>query len=209
MNIICPLCQSESTLFYKKNETYYKCTNCFGVFEDEKDRLNLTHEKIRYETHDNDVEDKNYQKFVSPITSSIFKDFQRESLGLDFGAGEGPIVSKVLQDNGFSVSQYDPFFHKNEELLNLKYDYIACCEVMEHFYHPEKEFELLRSMLKKGSKLYCMTEIYSDEVDFEKWYYKNDPTHVFFYSKETIKYIKNRFNFSSCEIKGRLVIFSC
>ncbi len=204
----CPLCDNEAILFYKDKEAYYKCNNCLGIFEDEKDRVNLELEKKRYEMHDNNVEDKNYQKFVLPITSSILKDYNKDSKGLDFGAGEGPIVSKVLDDNGFNIVQYDPFFHINIELLDFKYDYIASCEVIEHFYQPKKEFKLLRSMLKKGSKLYCMTELYNENINFETWYYKKDPTHVFFYQKETFEYIKKEFGFSSLEIDGRLVTFS-
>jgi len=61
---------------------------------------------------------------------------------------------------------YDPFFHPKSELLAKKYDFIIACEVIEHFHDPRKEFELLYKLLNQGGKLYLMTDLYSQEVDF-------------------------------------------
>ena len=52
-----------------------------------------------------------------------------------------------------------------------------------------------------------MTEPYHSGIDFGTWYYNNDPTHVFFYSLETLQWIKNEFGFSSLDVKKRLVVF--
>lgn len=207
MNHNCLLCNTASPIFFQNVDTYYRCPNCKAIFVDEKNRPDIESEKDRYEMHENDVNDKNYQKFVSPITVSIMRDFISSSKGLDFGAGTGPVLSKILQDNSYNIKQYDPFFHNYPELLNDKYNYIGSCEVIEHFYNPYKEFKLLKNLLKNGSKLYCMTEVYDDEIDFASWYYKNDPTHVFFYHKETFEWIKKEFGFSSVDIDGRLITF--
>lgn len=204
----CPLCNAQSQIFYEnKKQLFYQCSNCKGIFINKNLRLNFQDEKLRYETHNNDVFDERYQKFVSPITKAILDNFSKDHLGLDFGAGTGPVISKILKDNSFSIMQYDPFFHKNPELLDHKYHYIACCEVIEHFYDPKKEFALLKDLLLKGGKLYCMTEIYDQNIDFSKWYYKNDPTHVFIYHKRTIDWINNEFGFSNVNINGRLITF--
>jgi hypothetical protein len=92
--------------------------------------------------------------------------------------------------------------------LESKYDYIACCEVVEHFYDPFREFKKLKDLLNPGGKLYCMTELYDQNTDFRAWYYKNDPTHVFFYSPCAISWIKEQFNFKEAKIEGRLIVFS-
>jgi len=204
----CTLCGSKADLFYSKSKIYNICRNCKGIHLESKFYLNHTNEKLRYETHNNDVEDPNYQNFVSPITSSILKDFHTHHIGLDFGAGTGPVISKVLQDNHYQIHQYDPFFHPNDELLNNSYDYIACCEVIEHFHNPNKEFQLLHKLLNENGKLYIMTDMYSPDLNFDKWYYKNDPTHVFFYQTQTIEHIAKSFNFSDFTIDNRLIIFS-
>ena len=39
--------------------------------------------------------------------------------------------------------------------------------------------------------LLVMTMLYNDQIDFNKWKYRNDLTHVFIYRKETIEYIAN------------------
>ena len=208
MQAICPLCSSKGNVFFQSKDTYYKCPTCEGIFVDENNRPNLESERNRYEVHENDVNDEGYQKFVLPITSSVMRDFKSDDKGLDFGAGTGPVLSKILQDNKYSIKQYDPFFHIYPELLEQQYDYIASCEVIEHFYNPYKEFKLLKSMLKEGSKLYLMTAVYNEGVDFASWYYKNDPTHVFFYSKKTFEWIKNEFGFSDLEINKKLIILN-
>ncbi len=204
----CPLCTSKSALFYQQNDRYFfQCSTCYGIFLDQKLRLDSSKEIIRYQLHKNDVEDINYQKFVSPITAAIQRDFTKEDTGLDFGAGTGPVISKVLQDNKFQIAQYDPFFHKHLNLLKSTYNYIACCEVMEHFYHPKKEFNLLKNLLKPNGNLYCMTVLFDDTLNFHDWYYKNDPTHVFIYHHKTIQWIKENIGFSKATINERLITF--
>ncbi len=205
----CPLCSSKAPLFYQQNDRcFFQCSTCFGIFLDEKLRLHSSKEIERYQLHKNDVEDLNYQKFVAPITTAIQRDFTTTDKGLDFGAGTGPVISKVLEDNSFQIVQYDPFFHKHPNLLKTTYNYIACCEVMEHFYHPKKEFKLLKQLLKPNGKLYCMTVLFDDTIDFQDWYYKNDPTHVFIYHQKTIQWIKENIGFSKVTIEYRLITFS-
>lgn len=202
----CPLCNTSSKQFYKDIQTYYKCPTCHGIFVDSKDLPDEVSEKERYELHDDDTEDEGYRKFVSPITSSIKKDFSPLACGLDFGAGTSAIISKVLKE--YNISNYDPYFHNSPELLDKKYDYISSCEVIEHFYNPYKEFKLLKSLLNPHARLYLMTDIYDERIDFASWYYKNDPTHVFLYSKKTFDWIKDEFGFSDVVVEKRLVVLS-
>ena len=204
----CPLCSNISAVFYRNNkQLYYQCNNCFGIFLDKTLRLDREAEMSRYKEHNNDIEDEKYQKFVSPISSAIIRDFTRNNKGLDFGAGTGPVISKVLKNKNFLIKQYDPFFHNYPNLLNEKYDYIACCEVIEHFHNPQKGFSLLKKLLLQNSKLYCMTDIYNERINFHNWYYKNDPTHVFIYHNKTVHWIKEEFGFINVTIEGRLITY--
>lgn len=205
--INCSLCYSEAALFSKVNQKqYYKCSGCSSVLLNSAHYLPREEEKKRYEEHNNDVDDTRYQKFVSPIVNSIMELFTTDHIGLDFGAGTGPVITKLLKDKEYNIDLYDPYFHNHPEKLSVQYDYIACCEVMEHFHHPEKEFKLLRSLLKPGGALFCMTELYSENLEFAKWYYRNDPTHVFFYHEEAFNWIKTNLNYSESIIDGRLII---
>ncbi|MDF1874510.1 methyltransferase domain-containing protein [Sulfurimonas sp. SAG-AH-194-I05] len=203
----CPLCSSSAKIFYEAKQTYFQCNTCCGIFVDPAQLPSTKSEKARYEIHSDDTNDMGYRKFVSPLTSVIIRECNEKSLGLDFGAGASAIVSTILKESNYSIVNYDPYFHIYPELLTKKYDYISSCEVVEHFYTPYKEFTLLKNLLHPHAKIYIMTEPYHEGINFASWYYKNDPTHVFFYSKETFLWIKNEFNFTDVTIDGRLIIF--
>jgi SAM-dependent methyltransferase len=148
------------------------------------------------------LQHSNGETNVDPMTQclyrGIYNQLQHPELGIQYGM-------VLVWDE--KIKQYDPFFHKYPELLNEKYDYIASCEVVEHFHYPDKEFELLKKLLLPNGMLFCMTDIYNPTIDFANWYYKNDPTHVFIYQKETFEWIKTTFNFSDLTIDKRLVSF--
>ena len=204
----CPLCKSTSTLFCEKpKHLFYKCNTCEGIFRPKHTFLTAKEEKEHYEKHNNDVFDERYQAFVSPIVDAILQDFSTEAKGLDFGSGTGPVIAKMLTDKGFQVQNYDLFFANEVSLLKEKYNYVSCCEVMEHFYQPYKEFELLKSLLLPKGKLYCKTAVYNHQKPFENWYYKDDFTHVFIYQPKTLEWIKEEFHFSNLIIKEKLLVF--
>lgn len=203
---LCPLCNSVSESFYRDN--FLICTGCSGIFRPRKFLLTPEDEKTRYSLHNNDANDIRYQHFVSPITDAVLKGHQPGHSGLDFGSGSGSAIAKVLNDKNYNISQYDPYFRNYPELLEKKYDYIVCCETIEHLYEPAKEFKLFKKILLPSGRLYCMTLPYSPDINFGDWYYKNDPTHVFLYQKETFEWIKNNFGFSSLAINHRLITFN-
>ena len=203
---LCPLCDSPSNPFYQ--EEFFCCSHCEGIFKPKHLLPNSVEEKEHYEKHINDVDCPKYQKFVSPITDEVQKDFSIHTLVLDFGAGTGPVIQKVLQDKCYLIEAYDPYFHPNETLLENRYDFIAASEVIEHFFNPKKEFTLLKKLLKPNGKLYCMTHIYDKSIDFTTWYYKNDPTHVFIYQKQTLEFIAQKFDFQNLKVEKRLIVFS-
>jgi 2-polyprenyl-3-methyl-5-hydroxy-6-metoxy-1,4-benzoquinol methylase len=170
--------------------------------------VSKTEEKDRYLTHNNDVNDPRYQNFVSPLFTTVNSDFPKTAKGLDFGAGTGPVIAKMLSEKGYSVALYDPFFHPNTEVLEKQYDFIVCCEVMEHFHNPNKEFKLLERLLAPKGKLYCMTDLVPKNIKFSDWYYKNDNTHVVFYSERNLQWIQRHFGFSKLEVNSRLIVFT-
>jgi SAM-dependent methyltransferase len=204
----CPLCRSttEAVTAYR-DEHFFICGECGLYFRDPEHLLDPSSEKQRYQMHNNDVNDPGYQRFVSPVVNAVLEDMSSTAEGLDFGAGTGPVISKMLHDRDYRISQYDPFFHPYDDLLEKQYDYIVCCEVMEHFYDPAKEFKLLRSLLKPNGRLYCMTGVFTGQTDFRYWTYKNDPTHVSIYQIKTLEWIRDHYDFLALEIEGRLAAF--
>lgn len=184
---------------------FFQCKTCKAIYKDRAYWLNSDAEKARYLLHENNPFDPNYRRFVSLITDAVLTQFKPFHLGLDFGAGTGPVIAQVLQENGYQVKLYDPFFHPFETHLNIQYDYIMSCEVVEHFNNPAKEFNRLYQCLKDGAKLFIMTERFSNKQVFDTWYYKNDPTHVFIYRDETFEWIKQEFAYSNLSFSGRML----
>lgn len=205
----CILCRAPTKAFYSINSReYVECHNCGGIQLSPDFYIKSHAEKARYLTHNNDVKDPRYQKFVLPITSRILQDFSAENKGLDYGCGTGPVAATELEKRGFEVALYDPFFHPDTKVLNKTYDFIICCEVMEHFFLPAQEFSNLAERLNPGGKLYCKTSLYSPAINFKKWYYKDDPTHVFFYTEKSLQWIKDHSKFSRLEIYSDLIVFT-
>ena len=206
----CILCQSATTTGLGRihDIEYHRCNKCHCTFKDQNHFPDATTEKSRYLLHKNDVDDFNYQKFVHPIVKGVFENCKKTETGLDFGAGTAPVISSMLLKKGYNVDQYDPFFHPDTSVLSKKYDFIVCCEVVEHFHLPWKEFELLYQVLKPKGMLFCMTELLPEPQYFNDWYYKNDPTHVIFYSEKTLNWIKSHYGFSKIKVDGRLFVLT-
>lgn len=206
--VSCILCDSPNTSEYFQNERkcFLVCSDCTTVFRHPKTWITHAAEKERYLAHHNNIEDKGYQNFVKPLVELVFSNFPNTAVGLDFGAGTGPVASELLKNKGFSMSLYDPFFHPNKAVLDQKYDFIICCEVMEHFHHPLKEFKLLKNLLKPQGKLFCMTNLWGgNPEDFETWWYKNDSTHILFYNLLNLKFIQERCGFNTVSTNRNVI----
>jgi len=204
----CILCQCSTKEFWKsKNREFVECTHCGGIQLLPEFYISSKAEEARYLTHNNDIDDTRYQDFVKPVTSRILSDFSSKDSGLDYGCGTGPVITSQLEKEGYDVALYDHYFYPNPKVLNRTYDFIICCEVMEHFYDPKTEFNKLASLLKPGGKLYCKTSLYSEKIDFDNWYYKNDVTHVFFYTEKSLEWIGENLGFSALEIQPEVIVF--
>ena len=158
----------------------------------------LTHsfERQRYEFHENNPNDPRYRKFLSKLTNPLTKFLEDGMTGLDYGSGPGPAISSILGERGIKMSDYDPIFANNANLLSETYDLVTCTEVVEHFCNPLKEWTRLIGLVKHGGILGIMTALYDYSITFKNWYYRRDDTHVSLYSIETIEWIEKKFNLS-------------
>lgn len=209
MDPICPLCDHEGSSFYKdKKHHFFLCNNCEGIFRNQNQFLNSPAEKSRYLNHISDINDQGYYQFIKPIIDEVKKTLETGSQGLDFGCGHTPVLSKHLERESYNMSEYDAIFFNDTSVLNRNYDFIVCCEVMEHFYKPLKMFQLLFDILRPGGALICKTHPYTKSIDFNNWYYKNDPSHVFIYQHKTLQWVKENFCFENVKIDDRLITFS-
>src|SRR3989339_1704505 len=144
----CPLCTHDShPLDPTAKRRYFQCPNCGGIFLARELLLSPDAELREYHTHNNDITDIRYQKFVSPLVELIGSRHNNGQRGLDFGAGPGPVVAHMLGKLGYGIDLYDPFFHPDETIFANSYDFIFCCEVIEHFNTPGITFATLGNLL--------------------------------------------------------------
>ena len=89
---------------------------------------------------------------------------------------------------------FDKFYASDEQVFNQKYDFITATEVVEHLRNPQKELERLWGCLKEGGCLGIMTKLALGLEEFKNWHYKNDMTHICFFSKETFQWLADQWN---------------
>ncbi|MFV8226542.1 class I SAM-dependent methyltransferase [Christiangramia aquimixticola] len=205
----CSLCNCTTQEFdLIEDRSYLQCSGCKAILLSPSNFLSPQAEKFRYSLHNNDISDPGYREFVAPIVMQVLKDQKTSASGLDFGCGTGPVISAILEELGYKMHLYDPYFRPDAKALQRKYDFIVCCEVMEHFQQPLKEFRLLTDLLTEGGKLYCKTELWKTGLDFKSWHYKNDATHVFFYTEDSLNWIKTHFNLSDLKVYKKFLVFT-
>jgi len=208
-SIVCPLCQSKKhSLFHKdQNREYFRCSACSYVFVPTQYHLSESEEKLRYDTHNNDSQDPRYREFLSQLTLPLEDLIPDQSVGLDFGSGPGPTLSLMLEEKGHQVDLYDKYYAKDESVFDKEFDFITLTEVIEHLSDPIFELERLTSVLKPGGCIAIMTQTMTKEIDFSKWYYKNDPSHIGFYNQKSLIFLANHLRLKVNFHSDRVIFF--
>ena len=185
----CPLCHtSKSSAFYSdKRRDYWQCDCCSLVFVPTAQRLPAAEEKAIYDLHNNS-DDAGYRRFLNRLAEPLLVRLPKTAEGLDFGCGPGPVLAKMLEEAGHRVSLYDHFYAPEAERLQRQYDFIVATEVVEHLFQPGEELQRLWRCLRPGGWLGLMTKLVIDREAFSRWHYKNDPTHVCFFSRASFQW---------------------
>lgn len=175
---------------------YFRCNHCQLTFMDPQQRLSLDDEHDRYALHQNRLDDQDYINFLKRLALPVSKVIQSGDIGLDYGCGPVLAMNKIFKELGYTIVSYDPHFVCNKTLLTKKYDFIVCSETAEHFYSPSHEFKQFNQLLNDGGTLGVMTMMLNDEIDFDAWHYRKDPTHVCFYQQATFEWIAQQMSWS-------------
>ncbi|MCG8633985.1 MAG: class I SAM-dependent methyltransferase [Desulfobacterales bacterium] len=191
----CPLCNTPGPRPYYRDtlREYLYCGKCRLVFVPGQYWLNYDREKAVYDLHENNAADQGYRKFLSRLAAPLSERLPLNQKGLDFGCGPGPVLSVLMEEQGHSMSNFDPIYFNDTALLSRTYDFITATEAVEHFQHPSEVFDLLFKMLHPGGWLGIMTKMVIDRQAFRNWHYIRDLTHISFYSQFTFQYLAERF----------------
>ena len=202
----CPVCLGRSAQLFASvgDHDYLRCAECEATFLDRGQLPAPEREFAEYRLHRNDVDDPGYRAFLGQLADPLLARLDPYSSGLDYGCGPGPALAGILRDAGHRVALYDPFFQPDTGVLDARYDFITCAEVVEHFHQPGREFARLSALLKPGGWLGIQTCFQTADAAFARWNYRRDPTHVVFYRERSLEVIARRHGLR-CEFPGRNV----
>jgi len=200
----CPLCgESRRKLVCARARKLYECGGCRLVYAERSELLSREEQRERYLLHENGIDNQGYCEFLHRVIEASRPYITRGAKGLDYGCGPVPTLSALASREGIEMSDYDPIFLDNT--LAPPYGVVFSTECFEHFEEPGPEIEKVMALLGAGGILAIMTELWNESTDFDRWYYASDPTHVSFYSEDTIEYIARRYRLERLAGDGKRV----
>jgi len=195
----CPLCARGACTSFARDarRDYLQCGECALVFVPSEQHLSAAEERAQYDLHENDPADFGYRGFLSRLFAPICERVRVPAQGLDFGSGPGPTLSVMFEEAGYDMAIYDPFYAPDTGVFERRYDFITATEVVEHLHRPGWELSRLVGLLEPGGYLGVMTKRVTDVAAFSTWHYKDDPTHVCFFSTATFEWLATE---NDCEL---------
>jgi 2-polyprenyl-3-methyl-5-hydroxy-6-metoxy-1,4-benzoquinol methylase len=80
--------------------------------------------------------------------------------------------------------------------------------VIEHVSRPNEVWSLLSDLLLPGGLLAVMTKRVATSERFKNWHYKNDRTHICFYSEATFEWLSSQLELEYEVVGDDVVLFS-
>jgi hypothetical protein len=208
--VTCPLCADNrvSAFHEDRSREYLRCATCRLIFVRPEFHLSPADEKAEYDLHQNSPDDQGYRRFLGRLFEPVNALLTPESSGLDFGSGPGPTLSVMFEEAGHEMAIFDPFYAPDPSSLTRQYEFATASEVLEHLRRPAEDLHRLWSCVKPGGLLGIMTKQARDQASFASWHYKNDRTHVSFFSRETLEWLAVTWHAEPSFIGTDVVLFS-
>ena len=205
----CPLCETGNSVVFCKDSarTYLQCAHCHLIFVPRRFHLSDEAEQAIYDHHQNSPDDPRYRGFLNRLFDPMQDRIPRNSRGLDFGSGPGPTLSVMFAEAGHSMEIYDPFYSPSTAPLALEYEFVSCSEVVEHLCNPRTTLQQMWSCVRHGGILGIMTQFAPGRDSFTTWHYRNDPTHVSYFSIPTFKWLAADWNAELTILGNDVAIF--
>jgi transcription initiation factor TFIIIB Brf1 subunit/transcription initiation factor TFIIB len=201
----CPLCLEHNTQEYSRDKvrSYFICSHCEIIFVPRDQLITQEQEKQRYDSHQNDKENLNYQNYLKKIVSEILPSLEKEDIGLDFGCGITDLMGQLFKTKSFAVDSFDLYFFPEKNIWKKTYNFIILSEVIEHLRNPQSEMQGLRQILLAHGQLFIKTKLHPNKKElFDNWFYKRDNTHVQFFNLVSLKELAIQLNMNGPELIG-------
>jgi SAM-dependent methyltransferase len=218
----CPVCGAPSSLygavdFNKSCEelrgkflppsdipvAYYRCTNCEFCFAPEIAKWNLAEFEERIYNKDYALVDPDYAEArPQAIAGSLRSMFGSHGLSikhLDYGGGNGRL-SRLLAQEGWNSSSYDPFVDRNRRAEELgQFDLITAFEVFEHVPNPRKLMQEVSTLLVPDG-IVLFSTLLSDGIleshEGLKWWYASPRNgHISLFSTQSLNVLAGANDF--------------
>jgi len=185
----CRLCDSASSkkLFSDDFRSYWHCEKCGLIFVPASEHASVLEEKRRYTLHHNSSLHEGYVRFLNEIVMTACAQCRPSDRILDYGSGKNGVLTRLLQDRGYDCTAYDPLYGIGTGALTKSYDAIILCEVIEHLRDLRKEIAKIKKATGRGGNIFIRTRLYPSLEGFAGWWYKNDITHVNFFSGPSLE----------------------
>lgn len=206
MKTNCPLCGSlEWTQWSRVKEQslakeYLKCAICSLVWLEQSYHPSAHSEKTRYLEHNNSLDSPSYLQYLKRLSDRIVRRLSPPAHGIDYGCGPVEGMRAILEKEGYCVQSYDPFFFPKLPDSGATFDFLLCSEAAEHFFRPKEEFDRMQRLLKPGGFAAFSSMLHPSLEEFPHWFYRRDPTHVVFYSPETLSWIAQHYGWNLLEL---------
>jgi len=184
----CRLCDSACSieLFSDDFRSYFHCEKCGLIFVPARDHVCGDEEKSRYDLHDNSACHEGYVRFLNEIVTIIEAQCSPSDHLLDYGSGKNSVLSRILKERGYGCTAYDPLYGIGAGALAKSYDAIILNEVIEHVRDLRNEALLIKKAAGNTGTIIIRTRRYPSLDTFSGWWYKNDITHINFFSRQTL-----------------------
>lgn len=174
--------------------------------------------------------------YLDPKIASVIKKIASDNSYkkiLDVGCGTGKLVIH-LNKNGFSAYGCDPYIRETLKMFHIKpklnkffinasatrlpfnnnsFDMVTLVSVIEHLQKKEVEKFLseAKRVLKKNGYIFIVTPNYDSiwrKFQGKKWFGYSDPTHINFYTPETLAKLLVKYNFKKITFQFKLMDLS-
>jgi len=189
---LCPICthHCENWLDEQMDVVYYRCGECGYIYKSPHNHPNLSDQKSRYDLHQNNSDDPGYRAYFDRFLDWVLPLVGEGGLALDYGCGVSDLLSVMLGERGFAADRYDPIYYPDESYRARRYDLIVSTEVFEHLDTPLSAMKSLSGLLYDNGYVAIQTQFYPPKYEeFGRWYYRMDPTHIGFFSVDTLRYM--------------------